>query len=205
MGNRCGCGHASLKPLGMPPDNPALILQAFDARLDHPVELHLIGKSALWLGYDSPPAAYGVTQDVDAVVPEQQSDQMNEDLPFWEALQAVNEELAGLGIYLTHLFEEQQIILRPDWFPHRVVVQRPKLEHLRLFRPATLDLILSKMMRGGDPQHMEEIQWMISHDRLTRAELEAAFSVARVPDDPDILASFETAKPLVIAMTSDKL
>jgi hypothetical protein len=33
----------------MPADNPSLILQTLDARLDHDVELTLIGKSALWL------------------------------------------------------------------------------------------------------------------------------------------------------------
>jgi hypothetical protein len=189
----------------MPADNPSLILQALDARLDHPVELHLIGKSALWLGYDDPPVKYGVTQDVDAVVPGQQSDQMNEDLSFWDALQAANEELAGIGIYLTHIFEEQQIILRPDWFAHRVSIRRPELVHIKLFRPSTLDLILSKMMRGADPQHMDEIQWMISHDQIKRIDLEIAFSTALVPDDPEIRASFEIAKPRVLAMAVGSL
>ncbi|MDB6003949.1 MAG: hypothetical protein JWR15_936, partial [Prosthecobacter sp.] len=35
----------------MQADNPTLILQTLDARLDHAVELTLIGKSALWLGF----------------------------------------------------------------------------------------------------------------------------------------------------------
>jgi hypothetical protein len=38
-----------------------------------------------------------VTQDVDTVVPEQQSEQMNEDLAFWDALTAANAELQHLG------------------------------------------------------------------------------------------------------------
>jgi hypothetical protein len=53
----------------MQADNPTLILQTLDARLDHDVELTLIGKSAMWLGFDHPPVSYGVTQDVDASEP----------------------------------------------------------------------------------------------------------------------------------------
>lgn len=184
----------------MPADNPTLILQTLDARLDHVVELTLIGKSALWLGFDNPPTDYGVTQDVDAVVPEQQSDQMNEDLAFWDALTAANADLQAQGIYLTHIFEEWQIILRRDWFLHRIAIPRPQLKHLRLYRPATVDLILSKMMRGDDPQHMEEIRWMIAHEEITRSDLEAAFAAAHIPDDAEIVESFEIAKAKVLTM-----
>ena len=181
-------------------DNPTLILQTLDARLNHEVELTLIGKSALWLGYDNPPTDYGVTQDVDAVVPEQQSDQMNEDLAFWDALTAANTDLLEQGIYLTHIFEEWQIILRRDWFMHRIAIQRPQLQHLRLYRPATVDLILSKMMRGDDPKHMEEIRWMIAHERITSSDLEAAFASAHIPEDAEIVESFEIAKAKVLTM-----
>jgi hypothetical protein len=98
----------------MQADNPSLILQTLDARLNHEVELTLIGKSALWLGFDDVPLAYSVTQDVDTVVPAQQSEQMNDDLAFWDALTAANAELLPLGIYLTHIFEEWQIIMRRE-------------------------------------------------------------------------------------------
>ena len=43
----------------MQPDNPSHILLELDSRLDHPVELTLIGKSAIWLGYDDPPEGFG--------------------------------------------------------------------------------------------------------------------------------------------------
>ncbi len=184
----------------MPADNPTIILQALDARLSHMVELTLIGKSALWLGFENPPTDYGVTQDVDAVVPEQQSDQMNEDLAFWDALTAANADLTSQGIYLTHIFEEWQIILRRDWFAQRVAIQRPRLNHLRLYRPATLDLILSKMMRGDDPQHMQEVRWMIAHEGILRTELEAAFASAHIPEDAEIVNSFQIAQRCVLAM-----
>lgn len=184
----------------MQADNPSLILHTLDARLDHAVELTLIGKSALWLGFDDVPKSYGVTQDVDTVVPAQQSEQMNDDLAFWDALTAANGELQHLGIYLTHIFEEWQIIMRREWLAHRVPILRPALKHLRLFRPATLDLILSKMMRGDDPQHMDEIRWMVAHEGISAHELEMAFATAHVPDDDDVLSAFEIARPLVLAM-----
>lgn len=186
----------------MQADNPSLILQTLDARLDHAVELTLIGKSALWLGFDNVPAAYSVTQDVDTVVPAQQSEQMNDDLAFWDALTAANAELQPLGIYLTHIFEEWQIIMRREWLIHRVPIRRPALTHLRLFRPATLDLILSKMMRGDDPQHMEEIRWMIAIDKISSPDLESAFASAHVPDDEEVMQAFEIAKSCVLAMTN---
>ncbi len=184
----------------MQADNPSLILQTLDARLNHEVELTLIGKSALWLGFDDVPLAYSVTQDVDTVVPAQQSEQMNDDLAFWDALTAANAELQPLGIYLTHIFEEWQIIMRREWLIHRVPITRPALTYLRLFRPATLDLILSKMMRGDDPQHMEEIRWMIDLEKISAHDLETAFASAHVPEDEEVVQAFEVAKSCVFAM-----
>lgn len=82
----------------MPPDNPSHILLELDARLDHPVELTLIGKSAIWLGYDNPPEGFGSTLDVDTVVPIEFSQTMDEDMGFWDALQAANHALSSLGL-----------------------------------------------------------------------------------------------------------
>lgn len=172
----------------MQADNPSLILQTLDARLNHKVELTLIGKSALWLGFDN------VTQDVDTVVPAQQSEQMNDDLAFWDALTAANAELEPMGIYLTHIFEEWQIIMRREWLMHRVHIRRPALTHLHLFRPATLDLILSKMMRGDDPQHMDEIRWMIGCENISTHDLESAFASAHLPEDEEVAQAFKVAK-----------
>jgi hypothetical protein len=43
---------------------------------------------------------------------------------------------------------------------------------LRLFRPATLDLILTKVMRGDDPQDIADITFLIRR-RITLAQIEA--------------------------------
>jgi hypothetical protein len=47
-----------------------------------------------------------------------------------------------------------------------------------LFRPATLDLILTKMMRGDDPQDMTDIEFLIAHDGIKPVQLEEAFGQA---------------------------
>ncbi|MBK8092135.1 MAG: hypothetical protein IPK32_09190 [Verrucomicrobiaceae bacterium] len=68
-------------------DNPTRILLELDSHLDHAVELTLIGKSAIWLGYDDPPSGYGVTADVDLVIPVEHSEGMDHDIAFWQSLQ----------------------------------------------------------------------------------------------------------------------
>jgi len=185
----------------MPRDNPSHILCTLDQRLKHPVELTLIGKAALWLGYEAPPEDYGSTLDVDAVIPDAASAALDQDLAFWEALAQANEDLRSLNLYLTHLFEDRQIFLRPDWASLRVRVSRPVLKHISLYRPATLDLILTKMMRGADPIHMAEIQWMIHHDKITRTEMLQCLDAAIIPDDSaEWPALFAEAKEAVMQM-----
>ncbi len=186
----------------MPRDNPSRILQTLDARLTHPVELTLIGKAAIWLGYDSPPEDYGSTLDVDAVVPAEAAAAMDQDTAFWESLAQANEELRQHDLYLTHIFEEWQVFLRPDWARHRVPLTRPRLQRITLFRPATLDLILTKMMRGADATHMAEIQWMISKDRISRQSMLECLDAAKLPDDaPDWPDLFRAAKTAVLSLT----
>ena len=183
-------------------DNPTLILRELDSRLNHAVELTLIGKSAVWLGYDDPPEGFGATADVDAVVPAEYSEVMDHDLAFWESLKEANAALERFGLYLSHIFEQHSVFLRADWSTHRVRLTRPVTEHLRLFRPATLDLILTKMMRGDDPQHMEEIQWMITKDHISRAGMQDCLQAAVIPnDDPIWQELFQQAKTAVLAMS----
>lgn len=185
----------------MPRDNPSHILQTLDARLSHPVELTLIGKAAIWLGYESPPDDYGSTMDVDAVVAANESAALDQDVVFWEALTQTNSALEPMNLYLTHIFEEGQIFLRPNWAAHRVSILRPMLKQLRLFRPATVDLILTKMMRGADPTHMAEIQWMIRQDGIPRDNMLEGLAAVRLPDDsPEWPTLFEQAKAVVCKM-----
>ena len=180
-------------------NNPLFILQVLDRHLDHPVELTLYGRAALALGFPSHEARHDNTQDVDAIIPLAQLDQLHADEQFWDARDATNAELAKRGLYLTHLFTEADVFLRPDWLYRRVPVPGP-FAHLKLLRPATLDLILTKMMRGADPEDLSDIQFLLKQEPVTEAELRAAFDRLRLPDIQELHDAFRAAQPKVLAM-----
>jgi hypothetical protein len=179
-------------------NNPLRILQTLDRSLTAPAEITLFGRAALALGYDKSPATFSATRDVDAILPLSWLAAENENLDFWEAQQRTNVELEPEGLYLTHLFRELEVILTPDWLNHRVSIPLG-LERLMVFRPATLDLILTKMARG-DENDLADIAFMLKVEPLTAAQLRAAFSRARVPDIPEIQALFLAAQPKVLRL-----
>jgi len=61
-------------------------------------------------------------------------------------------------------------------------VTRPPTRWLRLSRPHPVDLILTKMMRGNDPQDMQDIAFLIRQGGVNPEEMEAAFASVRIPD-----------------------
>ena len=71
-------------------------------------------------------------------------------------------------------------------------LSRPPTRWLRLFRPGTLDLILTKMMRGDDPQDMADIRFLMDYDRINSSELEQAFADAVIPDPAGITRCLRT-------------
>lgn len=101
-------------------NNPLFILQVLDRHLDHPVELTLYGRAALALGFPSHEPGHETTQDVDAIIPLAQLEELRADEQFWDARDATNAELAKRGLYITHLFTEADVFLRPDWLTRRV-------------------------------------------------------------------------------------
>lgn len=102
------------------------------------------------------------------------------------------------GLYLTHLFREVDVILQPDWLTRRVRID-VDLKKLAVFRPATIDLILTKMARA-DEDDLQDIQFLIRAENLTAGQLKAAFAQARVPDVPEIQELFNRARPKVLAL-----
>ena len=70
--------------------------------------------------------------------------------PGWEAVEEVNRELADQELYISHFFEEDQVILRPTWRDDRVRLPTSMGRNLVLYRLADLDLVLTKLMRD-DP------------------------------------------------------
>ena len=73
-------------------NNPLLILQTLDRHLDHSVELTLYGRAALALGFPSHEPRHETTQDVDAIIPLAQLDQLRADEQFGRARDATNVE-----------------------------------------------------------------------------------------------------------------
>ena len=179
-------------------NNPLHILQTLDRHLAMPSELTLFGRAALALGYSGSPAAFATTQDVDAILPLSWLAAADENLDFWQAQQRTNTELEPEGLYITHLFRELEIILTPDWLTRRVPT-RLGLQRLKVFRPSTLDLILTKMARG-DANDLADIRFLLRQEPLTAEHLRATFQRARIPNVPEIQELFHAAKPKVLAL-----
>lgn len=163
-----------------------------------PAEITLFGRAALALGYASSPPAFATTQDVDAILPLAWLEAEDENLDFWQAQQRTNAELQPEGLYLTHLFREFEVILTPDWYSRRVRIPL-ELQRLTVFRPATLDLILTKMARG-DANDLADIEFLLTREPLTADQLHNAFAQARVLDLPEIQDLFRAAQPKVLAL-----
>lgn len=178
--------------------HPERLLLALDEGLDHDVRLIVYGRSAVWLGFENPPAAAATTKDVDAVIPTAQAQPLSEDMQFWDSRDAVNKRFEAEGLYITHLFPETEVFLRRDWLNYILPINRLSLRHLRLFRPATIDLVLSKMMRGSDEQDMADAEFMIRHDRITEAQLLEAFTQMKPIELVELRDAFAKAKPIVL-------
>ena len=183
--------------------NPALIISTLDKHLDHEVRLVLYGRGGLHLGYENSPDAWAFTQDVDGIIELSIWDALEDDRQFWLSIEATNDELSDKGLYITHLFGEEQVFLRKNWTEHIVPVARPITKHLKVFRPSTIDLILTKMMRGDDQQDMDDAAFLIRHDRISTEQLEAAFSIANLTDVVELHDAFDRAKPIVLSFAAE--
>jgi hypothetical protein len=103
--------------------------------------------------------------------------------------------------YLTHLFRESEVIIRTDWSKYRVALPL-QLAKLSVYRPAVLDLILTKMARA-DEQDMEDIQFLLAKEPISRASLRETFDRARVPDVEEIRRLFHEAQPKVLEIAKE--
>ncbi|MCF7734179.1 MAG: hypothetical protein K9N23_21020 [Akkermansiaceae bacterium] len=172
-------------------NQPAHILRTLDRHLRQSTRLILYGRAALALGYAHPLPAFASTMDVDAILPDVEMTSIDADEQFWLALERTNEELWTSGLYLTHLFADSQVILRPDWLEAIQPIPLQGLEYLSLFRPSTADLLLTKMMRV-DPQDQADIRFLLAQPDLNPTELPAICDSARVPAIAEIQEAFST-------------
>lgn len=184
-------------------DNASLILTTLDKHLDHPIRLVLYGRAALYLGFNNAPPAIAESKDVDVIIPLGDVDNLSADERFWDAQEATNLELAPRGLYVTHLFKADQVFLTRDWEQSLVPITQPVTRYLRLFRPSTVDLILTKMMRGEDAQDMADIEFMARHDRISKTDLELAFSAAVIPPIAELGDAYRRATPIVTKIISE--
>ena len=181
--------------------NPLRILQTFDRHLGGAAEMTLFGRAALALGFPGAPPRFHSTRDVDAILSFQWLSSQDENIDFWLAQQSTNAELSKDGLYLTHLFRESEVIIQPDW-PARRVRLPLQLARLTVYRPAMVDLVLTKMARC-DEQDLEDIRFLLSQEPTTPRELQAAFAHARVPDVTEIRQLFVAAQSKVLKLASD--
>ena len=181
-------------------NNPLRILKTLDGFLTKETELILFGKAAIVLGFPNAPEGYGSTLDVDGILPSKELETIRQDEQFWEAIEKTNETLEPEGLYITHMFEETQTILTPDWTGKTVDISLDGMRHLKLKRPSTIDLILTKMTRGRDPQDMSDINFLITTENIPPAQLEDAMAAARLPNLQEIEELFESARPAVLEL-----
>jgi hypothetical protein len=170
-------------------NQPEHILRTLDRYLTRPTRIIIYGRAALALGYENSPVRFHATMDVDAILPESSMAAIEADDVFWTAIEKTNADLEANGLYMTHLFCDSQVILRNTWLEHIVSIALPALRFLQLFRPATEDLILTKMMRV-DPQDRDDIGFLIAHLSLDSANAESLIQEAQVPAIPEIEEAF---------------
>ncbi len=182
-------------------NHPEHILRTLDGHLLHATRLILYGRSALAIGYPDAPAEFHATMDVDAILPEVEMAAIEADDSFWTAIDETNQELLASGLYITHLFSDQQLIIRPDWIDHLVAVPMQGLRLLELQRPSTEDLILTKMMRI-DPQDRSDIRFLLTHSHVNPDNLEAFLKAANIPDIAEIKEAFQANSQWLRALLS---
>ena len=171
-------------------NNPLILLSVLDGHLHRPFELCVYGRSALALGYPAAPEAFQATMDVDAILPTDDLATIETNEDFWQAQEATNRQLEKSGLYFTHLFLDRQVILTPDWRAKVVSISGFDFQHLKLVRPSTADLMLTKMMRV-DPQDREDLLFLAAQSDTTKEEIRRSWQQAILPAVPEIAKAFE--------------
>ena len=131
--------------------------------------------------------------DVDAILPAKNILEIEANDDFWRAQELTNRDLDESGLYFTHLFEDRQVILTPDWLDRTVPIGLTSLRHLKLHRPSTEDLILTKMMRV-DPQDREDIAFLLRQADYDPSKLTHALASAVIPPIKEIGEAFQRNK-----------
>lgn len=169
-------------------NNAERILSALDTKLNGAVELTLYGRAAFALGFKNAPKEFAHSKDIDAVLWIGQADELLRKTNFWETVDEVNRNFRDQELYISHLFEEDQVILTPKWRKQRVRIDG-HWKKLEVYRLGDVDLFLSKLMRN-DPQDFADAKFVIDQAAWSKSEVADIISSARVPDVPDVREQF---------------
>jgi hypothetical protein len=172
-------------------NNAQRILAALDSKLDGRVELTLYGRAAIVFGFEEVPKELAQSRDVDGVLWLGQAEEMARTTNFWEAVAEVNKQFRQEDLYISHLFEEDQLILTSQWKKRRVQVSGP-WHKLIISRLSNEDLFLTKMMRD-DPQDVADARLIVERAGWDERDIEAIVSTARVPDLVELRDEFARA------------
>ncbi len=172
------------------------ILSELDSHLDSSVELTLYRRAAFFLGFPDPPPQFSQSLDVDAILWLGQADDLEAHTNFWDALEKTNLALESQGYYMSHLFEEDQVILTEDWKQQRVPICGT-WAHLNLARLSDKDLLLSKLMRD-DPQDRKDALFIVRRNSWSEGDLTGFFAEAVIPELQEIREEFEKANAALL-------
>lgn len=153
-----------------------LILHALDRHLEGPGTIRLLGGAALILGYGLDRA----TEDVDLLQDDAEVRALIETAEFGAALEATNRELEPRGLYLTHIWGPEQLILSSGWRERCRPLTLASLQKLRLEVLGPADLLISKLARADDGD-LRDMEYLLS-THTTVAEVESLLPSIVVPD-----------------------
>jgi hypothetical protein len=153
-----------------------LILQTLDRHLRGPGTVRLLGGAALTLGY----GLDRTTEDVDLLQDDAEVRVLIDAADFGEALHATNTELEPRGLYLTHIWGPEQLILAEGWRDRCREVPLAGLKRLRLQTLGPADLAISKLARA-DAGDLKDIEFLLS-GHTTVAEVQTLLQRLQVPE-----------------------
>lgn len=178
------------------------ILSAIDAKIDRAIELTLYGRAALALGFENAPPEYFQSKDVDVVLWLRQGEELLEHTNFWDVVQEVNEEFRDQERYISHLFEETQVVLTPEWKEQRILI-KGDWQKLSIYRLGDQDLFLSKLMRD-DPQDLADARFIAVRAGWDSKDTAEVIGRARVPNMPALREEFSQTARQFLALHPDR-
>ncbi len=125
---------------------------------------------------------YGLTratEDVDLLQDDVEVQALIDSADFGVALEAANDELEPRGLYLTHIWRPEQLILANGWRARCRAIALPSLKKLSLEALGPADLIVSKLARADDGD-LRDMEYLLT-THVSVAELERLLPTVQVP------------------------